>query len=459
MNTARPTGGQAARWTLWLVLAAAFALMLRLNLPGHLSVDSVLALHEGRFGVRETWNPAIFGWLLGVSDRLHPGAAGVVILSGLMLFGGLAGLAALRPRTSWWAPVLAVGIAALPQLMIYPAIVWKDVLFAGAALAAFAVAGRGLTDAAGRTPWASLALSALLLAAAGLFRQNGLILALPLAAAIIWTSRKAGWGRALAFGTAWFAAVLALTLALSALARPQGPGLPDDAGQRGVRILQIYDIVGAAAIRPDRPTPRIDAESPAAGAYIRSAGGRLYSPERVDTLSQDARFGELAAPLSAGTIRAEWLHLVATDPGLYLKTRLTTFGQVFATPVIDACLPIHIGVGGPAATLQALDMAPRVSPADQRLYNYATWFFDTPAMSHVAFAVLALIILALLVLRRDQADWVMVALLTGALGFAASFFVISIACDYRYLYFLDVAALAGLLYWAADPRLRPRSLV
>ena len=46
------------------------------------------------------------------------------------------------------------------------------------------------------------------------------------------------------------------------------------------------------------------------------------------------------------------------------------------------------------------------------------------------------------------------ALLAGALAFTASFFLISIACDYRYLYLLDLAALTGVLYLALDPRLR-----
>ena len=41
----------------------------------------------------------------------------------------------------------------------------------------------------------------------------------------------------------------------------------------------------------------------------------------------------------------------------------------------------------------------------------------------------------------------------AALLFAASFFVISIACDYRYLYFLDLAAMTGVLAWLCG---RPR---
>jgi len=45
----------------------------------------------------------------------------------------------------------------------------------------------------------------------------------------------------------------------------------------------------------------------------------------------------------------------------------------------------------------------------------------------------------------------MAALQLSGVAFAASFFIISIACDYRYLYFTDLAALAGLVYAAVDP--------
>jgi len=37
------------RWTYRIVLLGGLALLWRLNAPGHMSVDSILALHEGRF--------------------------------------------------------------------------------------------------------------------------------------------------------------------------------------------------------------------------------------------------------------------------------------------------------------------------------------------------------------------------------------------------------------------------
>jgi len=449
---ARPT---AALWTLWAILAAAFVLMLKLNLPGHLTVDSVLALHEGRFGVRTTWNPAFFGWLLGVLDRIHTGTALAVGLSGGLLFGAWGLLALTRPRTSWLAPLLALGVIALPQMIVYPGIVWKDVQFAVATLAGVALLAFGVRDRQGRTPWISLIAAALLFAAAGLLRQNGLLMALPAALAIAWArSGYRGWARSVGLGVGWLAAAVALTFVLSAVAQPQGAGAPDSAGGKGVRILQTYDLAAASALKPGRATPHIDRASPAAGAYLRAHAAEFYSPERVDTMSSDVRMAQLWKSVPRDVIRDEWLELIRGDTGLYLQARGLAFGQVLGTPVIDKCLPVSIGVDGPVETLKALNMPRRHSHEDQRLYNYVTWFLDTPAISHLAFAAIAVVVGAVLLVRRDPADLVVAGLLAGALGFAASFFVISIACDYRYLYLLDVAALTGLVYLALDPRIR-----
>jgi hypothetical protein len=445
--------GVGARWAYRLVLLGAFALMLRLNLPGHLSVDSVLALHEGRFHVRETWNPAIFGWLLGVFDSVTPGAAAAVVASGIVLFGAWALVASLRPRTSWLAPLFALAFAVTPQVLIYPAIVWKDVWFAEAAIAGFVVLALSLQGRSPAARWGFLALSAVLLAVAGLLRQNGLILVAPAAIAIAWAGWSRGAVRSLAVAGVWVGAVAAGTLALSAYAQPQGPGKPDSAGARGMRLLQAYDLVGAT-VRLPLPLKRVDRVDPWVDDYIRQAAPRVYSPERVDTLTGDKLLSQAIGRIKDATIRAEWLDLLAEHPGVYLKTRTEVFRWVLETPVIDRCLPVQVGVEGPAKTLADLKMAPRRTAHDARLFNYVTWFFDTPAYSHVTYALIALAVGILLLFRRDPADLAIAALMAGALGFAASFFVISIACDYRYLYLVDVAAMTGVLYLALDPRLR-----
>ena len=59
--------------------------------------------------------------------------------------------------------------------------------------------------------------------------------------------------------------------------------------------------------------------------------------------------------------------------------------------------------------------------------------------------MLALVALCILLRRRRPEDIAVAGLLASAFVVTASFFVISIACDYRYLYFLDLAAIAGAL--------------
>jgi uncharacterized membrane protein YgdD (TMEM256/DUF423 family) len=65
------------------------------------------------------------------------------------------------------------------------------------------------------------------------------------------------------------------------------------------------------------------------------------------------------------------------------------------------------------------------------------------------FAALALLALVLLIRRGQGSDIAIAGLMAGALIFASSFYVISIACDYRYLYFLDMAAMTGALKLAS----------
>ena len=448
----------AARGVYGLILIAGFAAMLVFNWPGHMSVDSVLALHEGRFGLRETWNPAIFGWLLGVSDRVASGPSGIVVLNGLLLFGSLTLLSCLRDRVTVWAPAAALAAICLPQLILFPAIVWKDVMFAVLALTGFVALALAFRQPSGSGRILGLFAAAIGLAIAGLLRQHGLILALSAAGAIAWTSWSGGRRKALGLATMWLAGVLVLTLLLSAVARPQGAGAPDDSGARGIRLLMIYDIVGAAAVQPQRPTPDIDAVARPAGDYIRAEARRLYSPERIDVMHDTAQL----KPLSSGAITpqlfAEWRRLVLADTPVYLRVRAADFWQVFATPRVDRCVPAHVGIDGPRQALRELRIAPRHTPRDQRIYNYVTWHMDTPSLSHIAYAVVALGVAVLLLVRRAPADLAIAAFMIGALGFAACFFVISLACDYRYLYVLDIACVTGVLYWALDPRLS-RSLV
>ena len=139
--------------------------------------------------------------------------------------------------------------------------------------------------------------------------------------------------------------------------------------------------------------------------------------------------------------------------GYQFSPRLADFGDLIATPNLMACRPLFVGIDGPPASLKALGLAQRHRPVDAWARRYSLAFVGTPVLSHLVYGALALVllILAALDLRRpDAGDRIaVVALLASALTFTASFLVIGVACDYRYIYFLDLAAMAALLHRAA----------
>jgi hypothetical protein len=433
------------------VLAGGFLLMLAANLPGHLSYDSVVALQEGRFGERLTWAPAFYSWVLGAFDAVVPGTGLYVVGSSLILFASLASLAGLRGRVSWLAAPVALFIVLTPALLIYQAIVWKDVFFANvsvAALVCLAHAAKGWDARLQRWSWLAAAL--LLLAAGALTRQNGLVVGLLAAVALGWTAARGSVRRGLVWGVAGFVAVLIAVQVLGYVATPSRTP-PGDGFDRGVRILRNYDIAGAVALDPSVRLDAMEAASPESARLLRLHAPKLYSAERVDYLARSPELTKALWSIPDEAVTQTWVDIITERPDLYLRQRLGVFRWVFLTPTIDRCLPVFVGVEAPADKLESLKLTGQQDLADAELVNYASWFLDTPVYSHLTYAVIAFAVAGVLLLRREAADVPMAALMLAALGFTASFFVISLACDYRYLYFLDVAAMSGLLYVAIDP--------
>jgi hypothetical protein len=451
----------AARDALRFVIAAGFLVMLGANLPGHLSYDSVSQLSEGHFQVRSTWGPVLYAWMLGFFDRLVPGAPLYIAASGLLFFGALASLADLRSRTSWLAVAVAVLVVLTPQVLIYQAIVWKDVAFANTAIAGLICLAHAARDWTSRRRWLWLACAVVLLAVATQVRQNGLVAAFLAAIALGWIAGAAGtgarWRRGFAWGLGGFVAVMLVakamtTLAMATMAQP-ADALPGNATATGIAILQKYDVVGATALDPTYRLDIMAAAQPVATATVRERAKADYSGRRVDFIDRDPVISAAIGAIPDHVTSDQWVDLVTKHPGLYLRLRWEDFRWLVIPPVIDFCLPVYVGVDAPAPLMEGLKMQHRYVQADVELTNYATWFFDTPAFSHLAYALISLVLAGLLLLRRQPADIPIAAMQLAGVGFEASFFLISIACDYRYLYFTDLAALTGLVYVALDPPL------
>ena len=451
MSDARQVGGKdRAGGAFRIAMAAGLLLTLAANIPGQMSLDSVVALTEARTGVRQTWAPAVSSWILKPFDGLVAGTGLYVTASAALLFLSLMSLTRLRPRSTWLGVGLGVLVLLTPQILVYQGIVWRDVLFANLTIAGFVMLAHAAERWSARPPILPLAGALACLALAALARQNGVVLAVAAAGVLAWTARAGGWRRSLAWGLGALVAVGLLALGINQIATPAETRakLRLDAASL---ILEHYDIVGAKAHHMSLRFKEIAKADPAAAALLEAKSQQMYSATRVDTLDLDDAFRKTLWHVPDAVMNAQWRRIIVHYPAAYLLQRADVFRWTFLTPKLDRCLPVTVGVSGPDALVRDLNVQTGIDPQDQGLANYAKRFYGTPVFSHLTWAVVAVVVIVLLLRRRAPADWVFVALLAGTLVFVATFAVISVACDYRYLYLLDLAAMVGALYTALDP--------
>ncbi|MET0274340.1 MAG: hypothetical protein ABW360_15235, partial [Phenylobacterium sp.] len=142
----------------WLLMGG-FAVIAALNFPGHLSVDSIMSLTEGRSGVRVSWGPPMFPAILGAFDKVFPSTSLYLAASIGLLLVSWSAMANLRPKTSWIAPVVLLGALLTPQVLIYQGIVWKDIFFANASVAGFIALALADRQEEPRPRWAGVVLA------------------------------------------------------------------------------------------------------------------------------------------------------------------------------------------------------------------------------------------------------------------------------------------------------------
>jgi hypothetical protein len=444
----------AKAWTTWRwLLIAGFALIAAANLPGHLPLDSATGLWEGRHHARMSWGPRMYSAILGFFDHFLPGFGLYTVASMAVTALAWAALPLIRRRVSWAGPCALVAAFTLPQVLIFQGIVWRDVLFANLTVAAFvalALASRFWSDPAKR--WLLLAVGVAALAVGALIRQNGGVVMVPWALALGWIAAQGRWGRGLAWAVAGLAAPLALAIALNVLNPIQET--PGKRHATGLVLLAHYDIGAAIVEDPKRPLPHLEADRPLSVVVLRRELPGVWSPSRIDTLDWTPSVRRSLWRISDASWKAEWRAMVLHDSLGYLRRRLQVFRWVFLTPKLELCGALHLGVEGLPNVLADLNLAPGQTLQDARLYAYAAPWFATPLYSHLTYALAAAAVAVFLLFRREPGDVAIGALMIAVLAFTATFLIASIACDYRYLYALDLAAITGVLYVAVDPSRR-----
>ena len=442
------------RVTAWL-LVAGFVVCAAINLPGHLSYNSIMQLNEGRRGFYANWHPPMMSWLLGVFDGVWRGTALFTLFDMALFFGSLGALVWLKPGGTKAAIAVFVAMFFTPQVLLYEGIVWKDVLFADLSIAGFvALAVAGETWARARLRFGLLFAAFLLLSVATLVRQNGGVVLPAGVVALAWIAWQKSSAQkiraAFLYGVSALAGAAVAVIAMHAALALRIPGDPSPAV--GFRLLQFYDLIGAIKTKPSLELPYFEDDDTDLEHLMRTDGVKLYTPERNDTLAQSQALQRAYFQSPDETIPEEWHRLVTAHTGLYLRVRAEVFRWIVLTPDLAACRPVYSGIDGPANIMAKLGLKKRFDMRDAALDFYAKRFMGTPIFSHAFFLVLALAVLAFLFARRTASDIAMAFMLLSTLAFTLSFFVISIACDYRYLYFLDLATLTAVFHLSLDWR-------
>lgn len=433
-----------------LILGAIVSLTV--NYPGHLEFDSIMQMAEAHAGVYSNWHPPIMSWLLGISDFVRNDAWPFIFFDTLMGYGALLSLLWLAEKPGAATILAALACVVLPQFFLFGSIVWKDVLFAYALLAAFAF----VAHAAAR--WNSHKLRLALLAGAAIFtslavltRQNG-ALVLPCAAvgvaAPAWLAQ--GPRKAIAYGLGFLTVGGALCLGANALLQLRASKALGPIEQ--IEDLQLWDIAGMLKQRPDLALTVLERDAPKVAQALRENGPKLYTPAMHDPLTNIPAIHSRVIP-SVIPVRMQWLTLVLAHPILYLSVRARDFSWLFFNGHPDKCLTYTVGVMGPKAEMKLLGLSYRYDARDAWLVdNYGNPLIGTPVFWHPTFALIGTIAFIMLLWRRKPTDIAIAAMLAAAALYAASYFVIGIACQYRYLLAVDTSTLAALLYISMDWR-------
>ena len=367
-----------------VVAAASIGLVVTLACfwPGYMSDDSIAQLAQARSGDYDPWHPPVMSWVWRMTDRAVPGPAGMLILHGVLLWSGLALVAARTIARPALAGAAVLGVGLLPPVFALAGTIWKDVALGVGLIVAF---GFLLVADQRRSRTAVLAAAPLLVYAAAV-RYNGASAVLPFA---LWGGAILTRRGALAAGMALFAAIVVLAFGANAwLSGGQTP--------RSFRVLFAGDIV-AIAIGSGEPIP---------------------PPAPAD------------APMSA--IVARWQRAIVAHPAVYLRHRTEAVKRLLGVGMRAVCYPFQdrsarpnpFVPDAPPGALNRAVMAGLASIKDGPLFR--AWVY---AVLCLAWGVAG---------RRRVAA---VALAASGIMNLLPYYVIAPDCDFRYAWWTVLAAL------------------
>ena len=402
--------------------------------PAVMSGDSLYMYRQAITGVVEAGKPPmtafIWMWIL----RLWPTPVALLLFQNVVFWGGLALLVSrcgFRPIGSALA-LLAIGF--WPSVFALLGTLWSDVLLGAVLTLSVGLALSG----ARRRSRSALVGSLLLVFIAMSMRFNALPAIMPLVVWLVSLWTRLEWQAAVRPRTlVAFSILLLLCMLMASIGLSRTIAARDSGGaMRSLQFSLYHDLAGIAVLTGDlrlpphvyRSIPNLDLPL-IRDAYDAADVNRLvYNPHwSADGFltTNPAEFRELVST---------WQGAIAAHPGAYVRRRLDALATILQ--IDSVYYPFHTGI-------DANDLGLRF--ADGPLYDRVTsWLYATRGIFFRSW-VFAIVAILVLMVGLHRKRWSAVAVSSSGLLYVAPYAVVTTGSDFRYVWWLVLSALLGLL--------------
>ncbi|GEN10057.1 hypothetical protein SAMN05443572_10738 [Myxococcus fulvus] len=404
--------------------------------PGLLSSDSLDMLAQGRLGRYSDWHSPFFSFLLGKCFALTGSTWPILAIQLLGLaLGPVLLLGRVAGRRGLGALALLVVYCLLPSTWAVGVTLWKDVFNAVALLGAVVLLTRG------RPGWAFACL-----VAATLTRHNAIVASVPLVPMVVARVPALMKERARPF--------IASGILLGILAC--APGFVERAmGAQKSWIggtLLVFDVLGVYAREPSamERSPLVER-----WRWTPEQLGGLYDPRSITPLLWgDPARGSISMTQvleARDSLTREWLRVVRTHPGAYLRHRLSAYAASLG--VGDSSDSYYRDIGSYHRAIEANDLGLklRTHTAVHRALAAMREGFPWVVGRGAPWLALTLVLAGVGWRRRARDGGLMFCVAASGACYALAYLPVSVSAEYRFYYWTAISAFAASALWLARP--------
>lgn len=403
--------------------------------PGLLSPDSVVQLHQAIHRSYDSWHPPIMSAVWTLWTLVIPGAGGMLIFHNLMFWLGLTLWVRMAVFGVFARVILILGIGFLPCVMALLSTIWKDVGVGVSLVFATALLALSQQNFKRWTFWTGI----LALWYAYSVRHNSPPAIVPLLVWASWILFRRSWigaQRYVMIGILSMAFLFSFELSKRIVDRLliQGKfGYP-------FQVVQIHDLIAVslaqgrvllpAYVRNDRKPP-----------WSLEELQQVYSPVSAVPIfwgdSSKRRVVITNNPSRLRTLWRAWWQALQADPEAYFRHRWAMFKNQmgFMQPYVD--YPFQ-------SAMEPNQLGAELRPSRVRssMLAWLGFFQHSPLFRGWIFLAFDLVLALWGIYRRDIRLW---AVASSGFIFGATYFFISPAGDFRYIWWTVLSGILGLL--------------